>query len=230
MTINKIAKSFVIKNISIKGQKNHDSGFTLIELIVVVAMVGILAAIAAPSWLGFVAQQRVNKVKDTVFTTLADAQREAKKNKRTYNVAFRYNQTNKASEILVYPGDPQPLANIQSSTTWKAIGQDVGVKPGQVYIYTNLNAAIHNNKSTPNVIATTPGGGTISFDFMGTLIQPDLGSAAANNAIDNSSLGLKIAVAAPSPGGISATGTKNCVIIDTLIGGMRSEKGNKCDT
>ncbi|MCJ8279579.1 MAG: prepilin-type N-terminal cleavage/methylation domain-containing protein, partial [Rivularia sp. ALOHA_DT_140] len=37
------------------------SGFTLIEVLVVIAMVGILSAIAAPSWLGFVARQRLNK-------------------------------------------------------------------------------------------------------------------------------------------------------------------------
>jgi prepilin-type N-terminal cleavage/methylation domain-containing protein len=219
------------KNFFLKSQ-GHDSGFTLIELIVVVAMVGIIAAIGAPSWIGFLAQQRVNKTNDVVFTALLDAQKEAKKNKNTYNVAFRYNQTKKASEILVYHGAPEPITstNIQNSRNWKVIGEDIGVKQGEVFIYTNLDGNTYNKQSTPNIVTTTPGTGTISFDFMGTVTQAELGgSSSTTNTVNNSSLGLKIAVAAASPGAIAAGRHKRCVIIETIIGGMRSAKDADCN-
>ncbi|NJL65366.1 MAG: type II secretion system protein [Methylacidiphilales bacterium] len=48
-------------------------------MLVVVIIIGILSAIAAPTWLAFTNRQRINKVNDVVLSTLQEAQREAKK-------------------------------------------------------------------------------------------------------------------------------------------------------
>jgi len=60
-----------------------NSGFTLIETLMVIIMMGILAAIATPSWLGFIQQQRLNAAADRVYQSLKDAQSEAKSLKQS---------------------------------------------------------------------------------------------------------------------------------------------------
>ena len=55
-----------------------DQGFTLIEVLVVFFMVSILAAVAAPGWLAFVRNQRLNKANDLLFAALQEAQQEAR--------------------------------------------------------------------------------------------------------------------------------------------------------
>jgi prepilin-type N-terminal cleavage/methylation domain-containing protein len=71
--------------------RKSDKGFTLLELIVIVLILGILASIAAPGWLGFINRQRVRTVNDRVFQSLRLAQSEAKRTKRDVTVTFDKN-------------------------------------------------------------------------------------------------------------------------------------------
>lgn len=68
-------------------------GFTLIEVLFVMAMVGILMAIAAPSWLGFVDNQRLNSAQSRAFSTLRLAQSNAKRDQLMWQATFRNTAT-----------------------------------------------------------------------------------------------------------------------------------------
>lgn len=78
-----------------------DQGFTLIESLIIVLVIGILAAIAAPSFLATLNRSRVNDGLALVEGALKEAQREAiKKSKNcTVNIASGNNSTLTATPV-----------------------------------------------------------------------------------------------------------------------------------
>ena len=99
-------------------RKNLRDGFTLLEAIVVVAIFGILAAIAAPSWLSYVNIQRLNSARSEAIAALNQAKAEAKQHHAPYEVGFR--QQGQQAQWAVYPVGVDPLAQ-----DWKNLSDGV---------------------------------------------------------------------------------------------------------
>ncbi|MCT7970461.1 pilus assembly FimT family protein [Laspinema olomoucense] len=66
-----------------------EQGFTLLEVLVVVFMVGILAAIGGPSWLSMLNNTRLNKAQDAIAVAIGDAQRQARQSKSSRKVTIQ---------------------------------------------------------------------------------------------------------------------------------------------
>lgn len=189
----------------------ENAGFTMIELLVSLLMVGILAAIMAPSWSGFVQRQRLNKALDGVLSAMQQAQTEAKNKKLTYSASFKV--IDNIPKYVVYQGTTAP-----SDDSWKRLAIDIS--ENQVLLYTNLTNN-YNTTVTGKNISTTPTSGTITFDYMGALKIP-------TTATNNDPLDLIVMVAIPNAGTTTASGSKRCVIVRTLIGGMQTATGANC--
>ncbi len=206
-----------------------NAGFTLIEMMIVVLIVGILSAISAPAWSAFVNRQRLNKANDAVFGALQQAQREAKRTKRSYSVGFMSYQNNVSqsvvSQFVIYPPDNQngcPIPSL-SDPGWTNLGES-SLQPKQVLLYANIasitcNATPPTPPPKPNQIdpsGTSLAGTvrTITFDATGALPL-------------DSSIGLKVVVAQAQPGAsqpstLNPNVMKRCVIVQTLIGAMQT--------
>ena len=171
--------------------RKSDKGYTLIELLVVVILLGVLASIAAPGWLGFINRQRVRTVNDRVFQSLRLAQSEARRTKRDVKITFNSVDANNV-KVPTVTFDP-PLPTGGNTQTLNVGGE---IKPGTI--------ELTFNKPDP-----TPSQSSLTFDYQG---NPDKTS-------------FIVAVAAVNGGG------KQCAIVETLIGGMRTaDQATDCPT
>jgi len=88
-------------------------GFSLLELIVVVFIIGILSAIAAPGWLNFVNRQRLNTAQYEVYQAMQEAKSNAKLKKVDWQASFR--EQDQLVQWAVHPETVTPAtANWQS--------------------------------------------------------------------------------------------------------------------
>ncbi len=67
----------------------NSKGYTLLELLIVLFLMGILAAIASPSFVGFLQRQRVRAAADLVYRSLSEGRNQATSQKVDYSVDFR---------------------------------------------------------------------------------------------------------------------------------------------
>jgi prepilin-type N-terminal cleavage/methylation domain-containing protein len=148
------------------------AGFTLTEVIVVVVMISVLAAIAAPSWVALLNRQRLSNATNDVLQALRQAQDEA--------IRTRY-----PKQVTLNTG-ANPTINVLNEV--RAIGQgNVGM-------------------------TVTPEAATIiTFGATGGPIKGPQDVTPADN------LPISIALTVPASGG-----ARRCVVIETLLGGMRT--------
>jgi prepilin-type N-terminal cleavage/methylation domain-containing protein len=94
--------------------RHSTSGYTVIEMITVMVIIGVLAAIAAPGWLAFMNSRRANAARDQILQSLRQAQAEAIRKKEVQAVNFNTGvnpPTITALGVTQQIGDGQLTAN-----------------------------------------------------------------------------------------------------------------------
>ena len=189
-----------------KGSKNIDHnqdrshGFTLLELLVVMAIVGILSAIVAPGWLGFVNNQRLSASQSRLLSTLKDAQSSAKRNGSTTTLIIA-NDATKGTYVQTNRSQAQYLEqSIQISAVTK--GNTITSASATTYI-----EIAFNSQGIPTTVKGLPT----------SLINAELFSKS-----DSPLLQITLNSA-------NSPTRKRCTTIKTLLGAVKTGSDTECN-
>jgi prepilin-type N-terminal cleavage/methylation domain-containing protein len=128
-------KSCVKKhNILLKQRIKPDvlPGFTLLETLVVVIIIGVLAAIASPAWSSLLNKQRLNAAKNEAFQAIRTAQHHAKLNHVDWQVSFR--EVNGLVQWVTHPANAAP-----SDSLWHTLDPNVRINPETTFYFDQTN-------------------------------------------------------------------------------------------
>lgn len=187
------------------------AGFTLIEMLLIIIIIGILFAIAAPGWDTLLSRQRVSSAREQVLQVIRQAQSEARTTRAFRAVVFDNNSPDGVPRVATLPLSVSPNAypiNATTVTNWRSLAGS-GTPSGAIRLTTNNS----NNQ--------------IVFDGNGAVAQ---GSAVDNlnqfNTIPSSTdRAFAVTIAR---GGTTGNATKRCVLVTTLLGATRLEEGANC--
>jgi type II secretory pathway pseudopilin PulG len=99
-----------------------DRGFTILEQIIILVIIAILAAIAAPSWLSFLRMRELNVAQDQVQMMIKQAQHLAKVQRIPYR--FVIHENNGVVQWGIAPMNRRPI-------DWTSADKLVGLDEGQ---------------------------------------------------------------------------------------------------
>ncbi len=126
----------------------NNQGFTLIETTIIVVIVGILSAIAAPSFLGMLNRNKVNDALVQVRGALQEAQREAIRRSKSCTITLD-TINNKVTAPCLVTGDRKlesvAIRSSNSSITFNFKG-NVGIGGGSTIVIASSNNSTTKQK------------------------------------------------------------------------------------
>ncbi len=175
-------------------------GFTLLEVLVVMGMLGILTAIASPSWLGFSINQKLNSAQSRAFSALRLAQSNAKRDQLDWQASFRNFGDRSQYAVHKTPILSTTTVGYWNSLPWESF--DSGVQ----------------------IVEDTASLSYITFTKVSAIPEPDIYRVQFNSKGNPNGINeLGKITFAPRLGD-----RRKCVIVSTVLGSMRLAEGSGC--
>lgn len=102
------------------GRAARSAGFTLAEQVCVMALLSVLVAIAAPSWITFFRHRQLVAAQERSAIAIRQAQHQANLSRTRQAIAFR--QMSESVEWSIYPAGDRP-------TNWQSLSIGVAIDP-----------------------------------------------------------------------------------------------------
>lgn len=144
------------KKLTPKPVPGATAGYTLMELIIVVLMIGILSAIAAPGWLRFVNVRRLNTAQSQIYRAMQEAKSNATRDKVTWQVSIR--EVNEQVQWAVHRADDNFMP---PGVQWHNLDPMI-----RVYIEKNDKGASETTLDSPGD-KTITGPWRVQFNYQG---------------------------------------------------------------
>ncbi len=181
-----------------------NQGFTFTEMVSVIAIIGILITIIAPTWLGFIGRQQLRTSTNKIYWAMQNARSKARAERTSWQATFRINKDSNQIQYAVHSADIMP-ANL-SESAWQYLADGVHFDLDQTTL-------LKVNPETNNVKKSETGYYRAIFNYKGCPVYW------ATDECTQTSLNAK--------GRITLSHQflgerRQCVIISTLIGVLRT--------
>ena len=180
-----------------------NNGFTFIEMVSIIAIIGILIAMIAPSWLGFIGRQQLRTSTNKIYWAMQNARSKARAERISWQASFKLKDNNQI-QYAVHRADIMP-ANL-SESAWQYLADGVQLDLDQTSL-------LKVDPETNNVKKSETGYYRAIFNYKGCPVYW------ATDECTQTSLNAK--------GRITLSHQflgerRQCVIISTLIGALRT--------
>lgn len=183
-------------------------GFSLLELLVVVVIAGVLAAIAAPRWLAFINQQRIGSARSQLTEALRNAQNEAKRTRVCQAVVLDNNGNQprfamiSGAAVSDSDSDCTIPTNLSSVNTWQTLGNG-SIRQGTMQLFVSQGS----------------GTGTLATASTSSVVFDSYGNVTSSSNQPPYTLTLKPA---------SGRNPRRCITVTTLLGALAENSDSQC--
>lgn len=220
-------KSTIIKkshiNLSAKLPELKAAGYSFIELTFVVLIIGILAAIAAPAWLGFINNERLRTSNNRIYQVIFKARRKAMADKTAWQASFQETTNIIGQPVIKWAVHkaaivPDDLAN----STWEYLEPGIEIddnEPNDKGEYETTLRIVKPDTNTVTTDRTDPIYRAL-FNYKGCPVYFPTDQCTQTSLQAKGRIAIKLQ---------NQDKPKRCIIISTLLGAIRTGEDHTKD-